>query len=139
MAVLLEVLENPARLQTVQKDPLDGPVGDWLHRLSHAATAASAPDVLAYRLDSPPQSGLPFALDLRVVRILKSGRWGADRPWPPQQLQNATAKYMKPDDRAILRLQGVVATGRCRWRKLELAAADFGSTVARPACLAAWR
>lgn len=60
VAVLLEALENPPRLQPSPKDPLDGPVGDWLHRLSHAATAASAPDVLAYRLDSPPQSGLPL-------------------------------------------------------------------------------
>ena len=108
--------------------------------------------MLAYRLDSPPQSGLPFTLDLRVVRILKSGGWGADRQCPPQQLQNATAKYVKPDDRAILRLlssgmwhsppplpddpdivdllmKRVVATGRCRWRKLDSPPLTLGSPL----------
>ena len=142
VAVLLEALKHPPPLQPIAKDPLEGPVGDWLQQLARAAGAAPAPEELAYRLDSPPQPGSSFVLDLRVVRLLKSGGWGADRPCPVQQLQNATAKYVQPDDRAILRLlsgglwhsppplpqdpdlvdlllRRVLVTGRCRWRKLD--------------------
>jgi hypothetical protein len=141
-AVLLEALEHPPPFEPIQRDPLDGPIGDWLHQLTRAAGATRAPEELAYRLDFPPYPGKSFALDLRVARLLKSGGWGADRACPLQQLQNATAKYVQPEDRAILRLlssglwqsppplpddpdivdllmQRIVATGRCRWRKLD--------------------
>ena len=141
-AVLLAALENPPPLQPVQKDPLDGPVGDWLHQFAHAATAAPAPEEIVYRLDRAPRPGASVVLDLRVARVLKSGGWGGDRMCPLQQLQNPTAKYVQPDDRALLRLlssglwqsppplladpdlvdllmQRIVATGRCRWRQLD--------------------
>ncbi|HUC70594.1 MAG TPA: hypothetical protein VMS01_05325 [Stellaceae bacterium] len=104
-AVLLEALENPPPLRPVERDPLDGPVGDWLHQLARVAAATPAPEELAYRLDRPAASGASFVLDLRVARRLKSGGWGADRPCP-LQLQNPTAKYVQPGDRAILRLLG---------------------------------
>lgn len=103
-AVLLQALENPPRVESASADPLAEPVGEWLQKLSRTALPAASPEVMAYRLDRPPQPGLPFVFDLRVVRILKSGSWGADRPCPIQQLQNATAKYVQPDDRAVLRL-----------------------------------
>ena len=101
---MLAALENPPPLQPVQKDPLDGPVGDWLHQFAHAATAAPAPEEIVYRLDRAPRPGASFVLDLGVARVLKSGGWGADRMCPLQQLQNPTAKYVQRDDRALLRL-----------------------------------
>ena len=104
VAVLLEALQHPPRVEPAQEDPLAGPVGDWLHRLSRAVVPAGSPEQMVYRLDRAAQPGQPFVLDLRVVRILKLGGWGADRPCPIQQLQNATAKYVQPDDRTILRL-----------------------------------
>jgi superfamily II DNA or RNA helicase len=158
-AVLLEALENPPTPQPVFDDPLAGPIGDWLHQLSRVALPAAAPEELAYCLDHPPQPGLPFVLELRVVRVLKSGGWGADRPCPIQQLQTATAKYLRPDDRAVLQLlrgglwqspppipedpdivdlmmQRIIATGRCCWRKLASPPLSLGSPV--PGRLA-WR
>jgi superfamily II DNA or RNA helicase len=76
-----------------------------------------------------------------VVRILKSGGRGADRPLPAGQLQNPTAKYFRPNDRAVLQLlrdalgrsppplpedpdlidlllHRMVATERCCWQDL---------------------
>ncbi len=152
VAVLLEALKHPPQLQPIEKDPLSGPVGDWLHQLSRTATATPAPEQLVYRLDRPPRPGASFVLDLRVVRVLKAGGWGADRACPIQQLQNATAKYVQPDDRAVLRLlsgglwqsppplpedpdlvdlliRRIVATGRCRWRELASPALSLGPAV----------
>jgi superfamily II DNA or RNA helicase len=140
-AVLLEALQNPPAIEGTESDPLVGPVGGWLHQLRQAARPTAAPDELGYRLDHPTRPGLPFVLDLRVVRVLKSGGWGADRPLPAGQLQNATAKYLGPADRAVLQLlrdglgrsppplpedpdlvdlllHRIVATGRCRWQNL---------------------
>ena len=140
-AVLLEALQNPPAIEGTESDPLVGPVGGWLHQLRQAARPTAAPDELGYRLDHPARPGLPFVLDLRVVRVLKSGGWGADRPLPAGQLQNATAKYLGPADRAVLQLlrdglgrsppplpedpdlvdlllHRIIATGRCRWQNL---------------------
>ncbi len=140
-AVLLEALQNPPAIEGTESDPLVGPVGGWLHQLRRAARPTAAPDELGYRLDHPARPGLPFVLDLRVVRVLKSGGWGADRPLPAGQLQNATAKYLGPADRAVLQLlrdglgrsppplpedpdlvdlllHRIIATGRCRWQNL---------------------
>jgi len=140
-AVLLEALANPPPIEGTESDPLVGPVGGWLHQLRQAARPDAAPDEIAYRLDHPTRPGLPFVLDLRVVRVLKSGGWGADRPLPTGQLQNPTAKYFCPADRGIcqllrdplgrsppplpedpdlvdLLLRRIIDTGRCRWRDL---------------------
>ena len=85
---------------------LDGPVGGWLHQLRQAVHPPASPEAIVYRLDFPVAPGSPFIIDLRVVRILKSGEWGADRALPSQQLQNPTANYLTPADRAIIRLLG---------------------------------
>jgi superfamily II DNA or RNA helicase len=140
-AVLLEALTNPPAIEGTEGDPLIGPVGGWLHQLHRAARPAAAQDEIAYRLDHPARPGLSFLLDLRVVRVLKSGEWGADRALPAGQLQDPTAKYFRPADRGIsqllrdplgrsppplpedadlvdLLLRRVIGTGRCRWRDL---------------------
>jgi len=140
-AVLLEALANPPAVEGNDGDWLPGPVGGWLHQLRQAAQLAAAPDEIAYRLDYPARPGLPFVLEPRVVRVLKSGDWGADRPLPAGQMQNPTAKYFRPADRGIsqllrdplgrsppplpedpdlvdLLLRRVIDTGRCRWQDL---------------------
>ncbi len=140
-AVLIEALRNPPIVEPAQEDPLNGPVGGWLDQLRAAAKSPTSPEAIAYRLDLPPEGGSPFLLDLRVVRILKSGEWGGDRDLPSTQLQNPTANYLTQADRAIIRLlQGggwnsrfhlpedgeiadlamrrILATGRCRWQDL---------------------
>jgi superfamily II DNA or RNA helicase len=140
-AVLLEALANPPAIEGTEDDPLVGPVGGWLHQLRQAALPGAAQDEIAYRLDHSARPGLPFVLDLRVVRILKSGVWGADRPVPAGQLQNPTAKYFRPADRGIsqllrdpmgrtppplpedpdlvdLLLHRIIDTGRGRWQDL---------------------
>jgi hypothetical protein len=140
-AVLLEALASPPTVEGTEPDMLPGVVGGWLQRLHQAARLEASPDEIAYRLDHPAQPGLPFVLDLRVVRILKSGGWGADRPLPAGQLQNPTAKYFRPNDRAVLQLlrdalgrsppplpedpdlidlllHRMVATERCCWQDL---------------------
>src|SRR5437879_8323171 len=98
-AVLLEALANPPAVERTEPDTLPGAVGGWLQQLHQAARPEASPDEIAYRLHHPTRQGLPFVLDLRVVRILKSGSWGADRPLPTGQLQNPTAKYFRPADR----------------------------------------
>jgi superfamily II DNA or RNA helicase len=152
-AVLLEALHNPPGFEPVVPDPLTGPVGIWLDQLARAAGAAPAPEELAYRLDLPQQPGGSFMLDLRVVRRLKTGEWGAERPVPLQQLSNPTAKYVQAEDRAVLHLipvsavwqsqlplpgdpdlvdlllQRMLATGRCRWRRLDSPPLGLGAPV----------
>jgi superfamily II DNA or RNA helicase len=140
-AVLLEALANPPAVEGNDTDWLPGPVGGWLRQLRQAAQPAIAPDEIAYRLDYPARPGLPFVLDLRVVRVLKTGGRGADRALPAGQLQNPTAKYFRPADRSILLLlrdplgrsppplpedpdlvdlllRRIIDTGRCRWQEL---------------------
>src|ERR1700736_178271 len=51
---------------------------------------AASPEAIVYRLDCPPQPGSPFVVDLRVVRVRKSGGWSAGRALPSSQLHNAT-------------------------------------------------
>src|SRR6266481_2283610 len=149
-AVLLEALANPPAIEGTGEDVLPGPVGGWLHQLRQAAHPGVAPDELAYRLDHPPRPGLLFLLDLRVVRVLKSGGWGADRPLPAGQLQSPTAKYFRPADRAVLQLlrdglgrlppplpedpdlidlllRRMVASGRCCWQDLAATPLALGS------------
>src|ERR1700751_6115690 len=103
-AVLLEALRNPPPVAEPQENPLEGAVGGWLPRRRVAAHPPASPEAIAYRLDTPPHPGSPFVIDLRVVRILKSGEWGADRPLPAAQLQNPTANYVTPVDRAAIQL-----------------------------------
>jgi hypothetical protein len=140
-AVLLEALANPPAIGGTAGDPLIGPIGGWLHQLRQAVRPAAAMDEIAYRLDHPARPGLPFVLELRVVRVLKTGGWGADRVLPAGQLQNPTAKYFRPVDRGIsqllrdplgrsppplpedpdlvdLLLRRIVNTGRCCWQDL---------------------
>src|SRR5580700_4620772 len=140
-AVLLEALRNPPSVERAEENLLDGPVGGWLHQLRQAVQPPASPEAIAYRLDWPMAPGSPFVIDLRVLRILKSGQWGADRALPAQQLQNATANYLTPADRGVIRLLGggswssrlqlsedpeiadlamrrILATGRCRWQNL---------------------
>src|ERR1700730_11507335 len=140
-AVLLEALRNPPQVERVEENVLDGAVGGWLHQLRQAGPPPASPETIAYRLDWPTAAGFPFVIDLRVVRILKSGGWGADRALPSQQLQNPTANYMTPTDRDIIMLlrggpwssqlqlsedaeiadlamRRILATGRCRWQNV---------------------
>jgi len=140
-AVLLEALQNPPPIERAEENPLMGPVGGWLHQLRQAALPPASPEAIVYRLDSPPQPGSPFVVDLRVVRVLKSGGWSAGRTLPSSQLQNATANYLMPVDRAIIQLlrngswssqlqlpedpeivdlamRRMIATGRCHWHDL---------------------
>jgi superfamily II DNA or RNA helicase len=140
-AVLLEALANPPAIEGTEGDPLVGPIGGWLQQLREAAHPATAADEIAYLLDHPPRPGLPFGLDLRVVRVLKTGGWGDDRALPAGQLQKPTAKYFRPADRDILQLlrdplgrspppvpedpdlvdlllRRIIDTGRCRWQEL---------------------
>jgi superfamily II DNA or RNA helicase len=140
-AVLLAALRDPPPVDRAEENLLDGAVGGWLHQLRQAVQPPASPETVAYRLDWPMAPGSPFVIDLRVVRILKSGEWGADRALPSQQLQNATANYLTPADRGIIRLLGggswspqlqlsedpeiadlamrrILATGRCRWQNL---------------------
>jgi superfamily II DNA or RNA helicase len=140
-AVLLEALRNPPPVERAEENLLNGAVGGWLHQLRQAVQPPASPEAIAYRLDWPMAPGSPFVIDLRVVRILKSGEWGADRGLPSQQLANATANYLTPTDRGIIKLlQGgswssqlrlpddpeiadlamrrIIATGRCRWQNV---------------------
>src|SRR5207302_1408286 len=140
-AVLLEALRNPPPVERAEENLLDGAVGGWLHQLRQAVQPPASPETIAYRLDWPVAPSSPFVIELRVVRILKSGEWGADRALPAQQLQNPTANYLTPADRGIIRLLGggswspqlqlpedpeiadlamrrILATGRCRWQNL---------------------
>jgi len=141
-AVLLEALQNAPPIEEATENPLMGPVGGWLHQLRQAALEPASPEAIVYRLDSPAQPGLPLVLELRVVRILKSGGWGAGRALPGVQLQNPTANYLTPADRAIIQLlrngswgslvklpedpeivdlllRRMIASGRCRWHDLS--------------------
>jgi superfamily II DNA or RNA helicase len=159
-AVLLEALRNPPQVERAEENPLMGPLGGWLHRLRQAAAPPASPEAIAYRLDGPLQPGSSFVIDLRVVRILKSGGgWGADRALPSAQLQNATANYFSPADRSIVQLlrggswdsqlqltedpeiidlamRRIIGTGRCRWQ--NLAAPPLALGQARQGSLA-WR
>ncbi len=141
-AVLLEALQNPPRIEHAAADPLVGPIGGWLQllRQTAAAHAPTATEEIAYRLDAPPQPGMPLVIEARIVRLLKAGGWGAGRSVPTSQLQNPTANYLRPDDRAIFRLcpgaghsslpipedpdvfdllmRRMIATGRCCWQDL---------------------
>ena len=148
-AVLLEALRNPPPVERAEENVLDGAVAGWLQRLRQAVHPAASPEAVAYRLDWPVTPGLPFHIDLRVVRILKSGEWGADRALPMQQLQTPSANYMTPTDRTIvglleggpwssqlrlpedpeiadLAMRRMLATGRCRWQNLASPALELG-------------
>jgi superfamily II DNA or RNA helicase len=156
-AVLLEALQNPPALQRVEDDTLAGPLGRWLQQLQQAVVPPASPEAIAYRLDHPAQPGSPFVIELRVVRVLKSGGWGADRALPSAQLQNPTANYLTPVDRGIIQLlrtgswssqlqladdpeiadlalHRIIATGRCWWQ--DLASPPLGLAQARSGCLA---
>jgi superfamily II DNA or RNA helicase len=156
-AALLEALRNPPSVEQPQENPLDGVVGGWLHTLRQTANPPASPEAIAYRLDMPLHPASPFVIDLRVVRMLKSGEWGADRALPSTQLQNPTANYLTPVDRAIVNLlrgagwnsglqvaddpeivdlamRRMIATGRCRWQ--DLASLPLGLGAPRPGRLA---
>jgi superfamily II DNA or RNA helicase len=156
-AVLLEALHNPPPIEQAEENPLSGPVGGWLHHLQQAASPPASPEAIAYRFDRPPHPGLPFSIELRVVRILKTGDWGAARTLPSVQLQNPTANYVTPADRAIIQLlrngswssqlqlaedpeivdlalRRMIATGRARWQ--DLASPPLGLGPARHGRLA---
>jgi SNF2-related domain/SWIM zinc finger len=149
-AVLLEALHKPPSIEAAVEDPLSGALGGWLQQLRVAAQPPASPEAIVYRLDGPPQPGTPFAIDLRVVRVLKSGGWGADRAFPSVQLQNTTANYVTPADRAIIQLlrggswnsqlqlpedpeitdlamRRIIATGRCRWQDVASSPLVLGS------------
>jgi superfamily II DNA or RNA helicase len=140
-AVLLEALQKPPPVERAEENVLDGAVGGWLHQLRRAVQPPASAEAIAYRLDWPVAPGSPFVVDLRVVRILKSGGWGTDRALPSQQLQSATANYMTLTDLSILKLlcvgpwssqlelsedpelaeltmRRILATGRCRWQNV---------------------
>jgi SWIM zinc finger len=76
-AALIEALRKPPPVQRVEQDPLSGAVGGWLHQLRAAAHPAASPEAIVYRFDPPAKPGSSFVLDMRVVRLLKSGDWGA--------------------------------------------------------------
>jgi superfamily II DNA or RNA helicase len=151
-AVLLEALRNPPPIEEANENPLSGQVGGWLHRLRVAAVPPTSPEAIAYRLDCLPSPGLPFVIELRVVRISKSGGWGSDRALPSAQLQNPTANYVTPVDRSIIRLlrygswssqlqvgedpeivdlalRRMISTGRCWWQDLASPPLTLGSPL----------
>jgi len=138
-AVFLEALSNPPQ-EIAIADPLGGSLAGWLDRLRRGSSKpARPPEEIVFRIDVSPQPGRPFTLDLRVVRVLKSGTYGADRACP-SALDISTARYVQPEDRLIARLlrgsasgsaqlpddpdalhllmHQIVATGRCRWRDI---------------------
>ena len=139
--MLLEALRHPPSIEEANEHPLSGQIGGWLHRLRAAAHPPASPEAIAYRLDCPPLPGSPFVIELRVVRVSKSGGWGGDRALPSAQLQNPTANYVAPVDRAVIQLlcggpwssqlqvsddpeiidlalRRMIATGRCWWQDL---------------------
>jgi hypothetical protein len=138
-AVLLEALSNPPQ-GIVAADPLGGSVAGWLDRLRRGSSKpVRTPEEIVFRVNTSPDPGQPFTLDLRVARVLKSGAYGADRSCP-SGIETSTAKYVQPEDRLIARLmrslsiespqlpddpdtlhlvmERIVATGRCRWREI---------------------
>ena len=108
-AVLLEALRNPP--QGIAADPLGGSVAGWLDRLKRGSSKpARTPEEIVFRVDTSPRPGQPFALDLRVARVLKSGAYGSDRACP-SGLETSTAKYVQPEDRLIARLMRSLSFG----------------------------
>ena len=148
-AVLLAAIENPpAGLAGRPVDPLSGPLGAWLKELPRAAAVAPAADeALFYRLDPAKKPGGPFALGLRIGRLLrssKSQRAGAGRAAVLGDLLSGRAAYVGADDQLIgrllqngywtttpslpedpammmLLLHRLIATGRCCWRDINAA------------------
>jgi superfamily II DNA or RNA helicase len=156
-AVLLEAIEHPPEGITAP-DPLSGPIANWLDRLRRApGQPARASDEIVYRLDAPPRPGQPFTLELRVIRVLKAGGYGADRACP-LNIDVSSARYVQPADRLVIRLlrpagwgplqlpeecdaldlvmQRILATGRCRWQ--DVASPPLALGPARPGRLC-WR
>ena len=135
------------------------PVGGWLHQLRQP------------RIRRPRRKRSPIASTARRSRVrpLSSicASCGSSNPasgapigpCPPQQLQNPTANYLTPADRAIIRLlrggpwssqlqlaedpeiadlamRRMLATGRCRWQDLASPPLALGPGRPRPSCLA---
>jgi superfamily II DNA or RNA helicase len=123
-------------------DPLAGPVGAWLHRLTATLEPAGPPpEEVIYILGLRPfgHHQRP-ALEARAARRRKGGGWGSDRPCDPARLAAAEARFVRPEDALIGRLMGgqrspygvqgalpsapeavdlllerALATGRCHW------------------------
>jgi superfamily II DNA or RNA helicase len=138
-AVFLEALNHPPQ-GIIGTDPLGGSVAGWLDRLRRGSGKPNRnPEEIIYRLDTSPHPGQPLMLELRIARVLKSGAYGTGRDCP-SGLETSTAKYVRPEDRLIIRLMRgfafgspqlpddpdtlhlvmahIVATGRCRWRDI---------------------
>jgi superfamily II DNA or RNA helicase len=138
-AVLLEALKNPPE-GMVEADPLSGPVADWLDGLRRGGNSRTRPpEEIVYRLDGPRFPGQAFTVEPRVVRILKSGAYGAERACP-SGVEISNARYVRAEDRLIARLmrgmgwgmpqlpddpetidlamRRILATGRCCWREV---------------------
>lgn len=130
-------------------DPLAGPVGAWLDRLaavleSPPAKSATGQEQLIFVL-SQHVVGMRREprLEPRAVRALKAGGWGADRPYPVQNLAQRAARFVTAEDALIGRLldtpknrfspgalpeepetvdllfERVLATGRCHWESKD--------------------
>jgi len=153
-AVLLQAIEQPpAGLAAKPVDPLEGPVGAWLAQLPQSPQsqpeAIDTAETLVYRLDRPRNSGRSFTLEARIVRPLKSGRYGAGRSCNLGDLQSSPARCVAPEDRLIARLmrnghywttpslpddpatmallmRHLIETGRCYWRDINSAPLALG-------------
>ncbi len=151
-AVLMEALERARRAPGA--GALSGVVHRWLDQLEHAgqAPATPVPERLLYILDL--EHGLPARVQVRpvVVRLLKAGGYGKERPFSLQGLAGGSvARFISPADQPILRalaarpfyargwLEGdlgaellarMVATGRAHWRAKDAPPLETGD--ARP-------
>jgi hypothetical protein len=131
------------------RDPLAGPVGDWLERLAATTATAKArpgptPEQVLYVLDRRTWGeGHVTVLEPRVARPLKAGGWGAERAYHAANLVARQARFVRPEDGLIGRLLGAsysfggpdrlpddpdtvdllleraLATGRCYWQSKD--------------------
>jgi hypothetical protein len=144
-APLVVDLAPPKAKPAPPADPLAGPVGAWLDRLTEtlgetAPRPGPQPEQVLYilRLEHFGQRQVAL-LEPRVTRRLKAGGWGADRAYDAANLAGATARFIRPEDALIgrlmssryqygrsgtlpgdpdtidLLLERALATGRCHW------------------------
>jgi superfamily II DNA or RNA helicase len=126
------------------RDPLAGPAGAWLKRLTDAAKAPAppaSPERLLYILDVQDKGAGPtLRLSAHLARPKKSGGFGKGRTVALEEMARSGGNYrLQTEDRLIMQLvrpaqpyypvglpsdpammdlllRSIVATGRCHWR-----------------------